>query len=132
MIMRSFHDAFPDGSLWGGLDYDGFYLVGGHRPYKQTPAQLDALADQLSRIEELGEWGRTYRDRNKVRTMYLTDGTGLGRLVQSTKAVTDDRPYTEFPIWRQLFAGDNGGNFRADEVRAWLKQTSQEQSASNR
>jgi spermidine synthase len=132
MIMKAFNASFPEGSLWGGLDYDGFYLVGGHRSYKQTPAQVDALADQLSRIKELGEWGRSYSDKDKVRRMYLTDGAGLARLVESVPMLTDDRPYTEFPMWRQLFAKDGHDNFRADDVRAWLRQADQAQRASNR
>src|SRR5207248_6882557 len=67
MILKSFHETFPHGSLWGGLEDGGFYLVGGHRPYGQTPSQVEAIADQLSRIEELGEWGPTYRDADKLR-----------------------------------------------------------------
>jgi spermidine synthase len=121
MIMKSFHDVFPEGALWGGLEYEGFYLIGGHRSFRQTPGQLSAVVDRLSTIEELGEWSPTYRDREKLRDLYLTDGAGLGRLVAEARAVTDDNPYTEFPLWRRLFLPAHRRLFSATQVREWLK-----------
>jgi spermidine synthase len=130
MIMRSFHEVFPEGSLWGGLEYSGFYLIGGHRSFGQTPDQLSAVVERLSAIEDLGEWSRTYRDPKKLRDLYLTDGAGLGRLVAQARAVTDDNPYTEFPLWRQLFLPTRRRVLSASQVRTWLESGEQHSAAS--
>jgi spermidine synthase len=130
MIMKSFHEVFPEGSLWGGLEYSGFFLVGGHRSFGQTPDQLSAVVDRLSTIDDLGEWSRTYRDPKKLRELYLTDGAGLGRLVAQARAVTDDNPYTEFPLWRQLFLPTRRRVLSASQVRTWLAGEEQHSAAS--
>jgi len=134
MIMKSFLDAFPDGSLWGGLEFKGFYLVGGHRSMKQSPARIAELAQQLSRIEDLGEWTQTYRDPARLRQMYLLDAEGMRQLVGNAPAVTDDKPYTEFPLWRQYFDSQGRVEFNAGvlQERMPLLNDSQDQSKTMR
>lgn len=117
MIVKSFVEAFPEGSLWGGLEFQGFYLMGGHRSMKQSPARIAELAQQLSRIEDLGEWTQDYRDPVKLRQLYLLDAEGMRQLVGSAPAVTDDKPYTEFPLWRQFFDPRGRVEYTAGEVR---------------
>jgi spermidine synthase len=120
MIMKSFHEVFPEGSLWAGLEYQGFYLIGGHRSFRQTPSQVSAVVDRLSAIKDLGEWSATYRDPRKLHDLYLTDGAGLGRMVAEANTMTDNNPYTEFPLWRQLFLPAYRRQLSAKEVRKWL------------
>ncbi|MGL4463375.1 MAG: spermidine synthase, partial [Planctomycetia bacterium] len=103
MVARTFLDVFPEGSMWGGLKFHGFYLVGAHRSTAQTPEQLKTLYEKLAAIEDLGEWGGLYRDPANYKNLYLLDAAGLKRLVGDAPVVTDDRPYTEFPLWRTLF-----------------------------
>lgn len=123
MIMRSFWEVFPEATLWGGLDFEGFYLIGGHRSLKQTPQQVRALAHKLSQIEELGEWkGQVdYTRAENLQRLYLTDGDGLAELVRGVRPVTDDRPYTEFPMWRRFFTPIDQQTFEAHVVRERLQ-----------
>ena len=116
MIVKSFVEAFPEGSLWGGLEFQGFYLMGGHRSMKQSTARIAELAQQLSRIEDLGEWTQAYRDPAKLRQLYLLDAEGMRQLARNSPAVTDDKPYTEFPLWRQYFDPRGRVDFTAGEL----------------
>jgi spermidine synthase len=102
MIMKSYLEVFPHATVWGGLTFPGFYLIAGREPLTITPARVAELAENLSRIPELGEWEPTYQDPENVKKMYLTDAAGLTQLLADVPAVTDDRPYTEFPLWRQI------------------------------
>ncbi len=122
MIMKSYLEVFPEASLWGALEFKGVYLLGGHRSMKQSPEQVAQLADKLSQIKELGEWTTSYRDPAQLRKLYLLDASGLGRLVEGVRAVTDDMPYTEFPIWRQNFDPRGRGEFTSDTIRERLPQ----------
>jgi spermidine synthase len=117
MIMKSFHEVFPEGSLWGGLEFGGFYLMGGHRSYAQTSAQVTAIAQKLSRLEDLGEWTQTYRSQRLLENLYLLDAAGLAKLVGNATAVTDDKPFTEFPLWRGGMNSDMHENFTSKIVR---------------
>ena len=117
MIMKSFAEVFPEGSIWGGLEFPGFYLIGGHRSLQQSPAQIDELANKLSRLDDLGEWGPTYRDPAKLRQLYIMDAAASTRMTAGVHAVTDDKPYTEFPLWRRFLKPDQMEEFTADKLR---------------
>lgn len=116
MIMRSFAEVFPEGGLWGGLEFPGFYLIGGHKSLQKTPAQVSEIANKLSAIEDLGEWGPTYRDPVKLRQLYIMDASAA-RFLSRVPAVTDDKPYTEFPLWRGVMNTDDKKIFTADKLR---------------
>ena len=115
MIMKSFLEVFPEGTLWGGLEFPGFYLIGGHRSFKQTPVQLATLSEKLSRIEDLGEWAADYRDPAKLRQLYLLDATGLAKLVRDAPAVTDHA--SSIPSDRRLSRPSAITNSRASSSR---------------
>jgi spermidine synthase len=103
-IMRTFTEVFPTGSMWGALEYPGFYLTGGHRPVRPTPEKRTEIARKLIQIDDLGEWTKVYQDEKNLQALYIMDAEELGRLLRDVPVVTDDRPSTEFPLWRFLFS----------------------------
>jgi len=117
MIMKTFVSAFPGATLWGALEYPGFYLIGGQRSFEQTDESLGSVAKQLSEIEDLKEWNPVYGDEDSIRKLYLLSPTELEKLVENVPEITDDHPYTEFPLWRRLFLKETILN--ADLVRAY-------------
>jgi hypothetical protein len=68
----------------------------------------------------LGEWTRTYTDPAQLENLYLLGGKEFGRLVKNVPAVTDDKPYTEFPFWRRMSYAPGAGDYTADDVRKRL------------
>jgi spermidine synthase len=125
MVMKTFVNVFPGASLWGGFAMPGFYLVGGHRSFEQTHEGVEALAKRLSKIQDLSEWDDRFKNPNVLRQLYLMGPSALSNLTQNSVEVTDDHPYTEFPMWRgvlskkvphlifsgmpQVLAGSRGG-----------------------
>jgi spermidine synthase len=118
-VLSSFLDVFPDMTLWGGLEFPGFYLVGSRQPLALTASRLAQLAEQLGRIEDMGEWRRNvdYTRPENLKALYLTDAAGVARLVNGVRPMTDDHPYTEFPLWRYLCRREGRRHFDANEVR---------------
>jgi len=102
-IMRTFVDVFPDGSIWGALEYPGFYLTGGRRPIRPTAEERTEIVRKLQKIDDLREWTNVYSDESQLQSLYLMDAKELGRLLSDVPVVTDDRPSTEFPLWRFLW-----------------------------
>ena len=102
MIMRTFVNVFPGASLWGGLTYPGLYLIGGHRSFVQTPKSLEQLTENLSTISDLSEWEDHFRNKNVLKQLYLLGPADLSKILENVPEVTDDHPYTEFPLWRVL------------------------------
>ena len=123
MVMKTFRDVFPgcavgrrqgEGKEKG---FPGFYLTGGHRPFAQTPEQVKQLAERLSRIADLGEWDQLYRQPANLESMYLLDQAGIDRLVADRPLITDDMPYTEFPLWCMMLQGDSFRELNAEVIR---------------
>ena len=83
----------------------GFYLIGGHRSFEQTPDSLSSLARRLSKIPDLSEWDTLYQDEAILANLYLLDYNALLGFVKNFPEVTDDHPYTEFPLWRGALFG---------------------------
>ena len=106
MIMKTFTNVFPGASLWGGLRMPGFYLIGGHRSFEQTPDSLLSLVRRLSKIPDLSEWDAFYQDEAILAQLYLLGPNALLGLVKNVPEVTDDRPHTEFPLWRGVLTGE--------------------------
>ena len=105
MVMKTFVNVFPGASLWGGLIYPGFYLIGGHQSFEQTHESIEALAKQLSKIQDLSEWDHRLQDESLLRQLYLMGPVDFSSLTQDFPEVTDDHPYTEFPLWRGVLTG---------------------------
>jgi hypothetical protein len=53
--------------------------------------------------------------------LFILNAEGLARILANTPAVTDDRPYTEFPLWRRLFTPDGAKYFNAEDLRKRLR-----------
>src|SRR5207302_2253622 len=116
-VLRTFVDVFPDGSIWGALEYPGFYLTGGHHPIRPTHDERAELARKLSRIDDLAEWTKPYHDEQQLQALYLIGAEELASLLGDVPIITDNRPSTEFPLWRLLFSRQGHRLLTADSIR---------------
>lgn len=107
MIMKTFVNTFPGASLWGALGQSGFYLIGGHRSFDQTDESLALLAKKLSAIKDISEWDAFYGCEEELKQLYLLGAKDFAKFVESIREITDDRPFTEFPIWRGVLTKKN-------------------------
>ena len=122
MIMRTFVNVFPGTSLWGGFDLPGFFLIGGHRSFGQTDESLNRLAQRLKKIRDLSEWKKDYQNANAIKQLYLLGPEDLRNWVKNITEITDDHPFTEFPLWRGVLTG-NVTSLNAHLIRHHFKKT---------
>lgn len=122
MIMRTFINVFPGASLWGGYDLPGFFLIGGHRSFRHTDESLDKLVQRLKGIRDLSEWQNDYQNANVLKQLYLLGPEDLLTSVENVPEVTDDHPFTEFPLWRGV-PTDNVPLLNAHLIRHRFKKT---------
>ncbi|EFL50754.1 hypothetical protein DesfrDRAFT_2515 [Solidesulfovibrio fructosivorans JJ]] len=104
MIMKTFTEVFPDATLWRGPNFPGFYCIGGKKSFDQSRESLERVVASLLKAPDLGEWFPRLRDPSVLRRMYVFDSRRFAQLVKPFPDVTDDRPYTEFPLWRGVLA----------------------------
>jgi spermidine synthase len=116
VIMASFGAVFEHTTLWTAPDVRGFYCIG-----QRTPREIDsAKAEQYLRRSEvqrdLTEYGYRCESINDVKALRVLNEDGFRALVQPYPVMTDDWPYTEFPLWRRLFSKDGFELYRSDDL----------------
>jgi hypothetical protein len=89
----------------------------------QTPEQVAAIAKKLSTIPDLLEWkiNADYSQPAEVERLYMLDGPGLRPYLEGVPVVSDDHPYTEFPLWRRLFHADREQSFSPEKFRQRIR-----------
>ena len=106
MLLRTFATEFPYVSAWAGPTYPGFYLIGTLRPVNDVEARVRRGFADPAIIPDLAEWDGSCDTPEKVLSLWVCDRDALLKFTSDRPVVTDDRPYTEFPIWR-MYGGDS-------------------------
>jgi spermidine synthase len=108
-ILRTYVEAFPHVTVWGGPGPEGgsmgFYLIGSQEPIEGVERKVRDGFRNPAVVADLVEWGRECDSPEKVLGLYLADERPLRGLLADAPVITDDRPYTEFPLLRTLRGG---------------------------
>jgi spermidine synthase len=103
MILSTFLNVFPDVQVWSGVPpHYGFLLHGTHQPLamNQVPGKIRKLYENPAVAADLREWGSELDEPAKILDLYVGDDGLLRSLAAGGPIITDDHPYTEFPLWR--------------------------------
>ena len=123
MILRTYATVFPYVSVWAGPTFPGFYLVGTLRPVADVEARVrNGFADPVT-VADLTEWDKSCQTPDKVLALQLCDRDDLLAFTSDHPIITDDRPYTEFPLWRHYQDPEYTLALNADSLRRWMLHT---------
>jgi spermidine synthase len=103
MVLRTYLEAFPHVQAWCGPEpHAGFLLIGTEQPLAmaQAPAKIRKLYDRPAVAEDLRAWGPELDSPQRILDLYCGDREQLWAFVGPGRIITDDTPYTEFPLWR--------------------------------
>jgi spermidine synthase len=124
MILRTFLEVFAHVSVWEGpaqqSSLQGLYLLGSHRRLERVAEKIQRAYDQPAVVADLVEWGSECDRPDKVCDLFVADDRALRAWLSDARVITDDRPYTEFPLWRALF--DRGGAYHRQLTAPGLRQ----------
>lgn len=87
-IIRTFHEAFPEGSVWLGQYHA--VLLGTTGPLRIDFAQWAARAGSLGRDQTF------HTEPHHLASLLVLDAAAVARLTAAAPVNTDDRSYTEF------------------------------------
>lgn len=87
-IIRTFHEAFPEGSVWLGQYHA--VLLGTTAPLRIDFAQWAARAGWLGRDQTF------HTEPHHLASLLVLDAAAVARLTAAAPVNTDDRSYTEF------------------------------------
>jgi spermidine synthase len=108
MLFRTFLDVFEHVRVWTGPEeHRGYLMIGTLRPLamRTVPARIRKLYEIPAVADDLREWGHGLDRPEKILDLYVSDGDNLRAACENAPMVTDDQPFTEFPLWRMMQAG---------------------------
>jgi spermidine synthase len=105
MIMKTFSATFPDTYVLrcATLEPPGFYLVGLKEHRELDPTRFRAANENRDIVADLSEWNDQEIKPEAILTLLTMTPPELSLFVQDARIISDDHPYTEFPLWRSLF-----------------------------
>jgi spermidine synthase len=107
MIMRTFTDVFPEATLWQGIKYPGFFLIGPADHLVIDAARFAKAGEDKAIVADLNEWKGGLKAPQELLALLLLNREQFREYVRGQRVITDDHPYTEFPLWRRLRQHDN-------------------------
>jgi spermidine synthase len=121
MIFRTFATVFPYVSVWSGPTYAGFYFIGTLKPVNDVAGRIQrGFADPVT-VHDLTEWDNSCDTPRKVLSLRVCDRNAIMDFTKGRPILTDDHPYTEFPMWRYLLDDPEYRQILdAPKVRQWL------------
>jgi spermidine synthase len=118
MIMKTFHSVFPATSVWRGPHYAGFFMISSSEtPEKALPLFQKALSDKKINAD-INEWEDPPLTAESLQRLYLLSPEMLELFTGKAPLITDNHPYTEFPLFRSL--SDSTARYWLDAN--WLRQ----------
>lgn len=113
LIVRTFHSVFPQIQLYAGPDGFGYYLIGSLQPIIARPERIRQIIDNPRIRADVSEYRSQFvSDWFKLAALYLMGRDGLERYIaDEQRMLTDDRPYTEFPLGSWLRISHDPGRY---------------------
>jgi spermidine synthase len=99
-VIHTYATVFPYVTAWSGPSYPGFLLIGTHRPLTGVEARVRKGFDDPVTVTDLTEWDNSCSTPAQVLALRLCDRDALLQFTSDAPMLTDDHPYTEFPLWR--------------------------------
>lgn len=108
MLFRTFLDVFEHVHVWTGPgEHRGYLMIATLEPLEMStvPSRIRKLYENPAIAADLREWGTHFDGPEQVLDLYVSDGDALRDVSRNAPLVTDDRPFTEFPLWRMMQSG---------------------------
>jgi hypothetical protein len=116
VIISSFAAVFEHTSLWTAPDVRGFYCIGEMSVHEIDSEKVTSYLNRQEVQKDLGEYGFTCQTSEELLSLRILDEQAVRKLVDSVPVMTDDWPYTEFPLWRRLFQPNGRELYRSDDL----------------
>lgn len=116
MIMKTYLSVFPKASVWRGPRYGGFFMIGPIASVDTSETSFREALSDPSVAQDINEWEPQKVQPEDMSHMFLLDASMLEQFTKTAKVITDNNPYTEFPLWRIL--SDTSAKYLLDS--RWL------------
>jgi spermidine synthase len=107
-IIKTFYSVFQNMTLWRGPHNWGFYLFGTSAPTNVDRSKIEQAFTNPRLVNDLSEIDNVCITSSQLLNLFaMRDGNDLDDLTKTASIITDNYPYTEFPLWRYLLSREN-------------------------
>jgi spermidine synthase len=108
-ICKTFYSVFQNMTLWGGPHGWGFYLLGTSAPTNIDRSKIEHVFTNPRLVKDLSEFDNVCMTSEQLLNLFaMRDGKDMDGLTKTASIITDNYPYTEFPLWRYLLSRESG------------------------
>jgi spermidine synthase len=103
MIMKTFLTVFPEVNVYGGIKDPGEIMIGRLSKQPIDTARFIAAEKDAAVMHDMNEWSLMFKSPVDMLNLLILDRQQLEKIVAKDKVISDNHPYTEFPMWRLKF-----------------------------
>ena len=102
-LIKTFHSVFPDMSVWRSPHGYGIYLIGKMKPSDIDINKIEKAFTNRRFLEDITELDTTCDTAQKLLGLKINMPPDMMQnILQNASLITDDYPFTEFPLWRYV------------------------------
>ena len=102
-ICKTFFSVFPEATVWKGLQDYGFFLVGPKQKISLEEMNKKAIKafQNPSMVDDLREFDSLCVSAPQLMNLLLFNKSTIKAVTEGVPIISDNYPYTEFPLWRK-------------------------------
>ncbi len=102
-ILKTFYSVFPNMTVWEGPNRWGFYMIGPCTETRIDKSKIEKAFTNPKLLKDLSEYDNSCVTSSQLLNLLVLQGTNaIEDLTKDAVIITDNFPYTEFPLWRNL------------------------------
>jgi len=107
-LIRTFYSVFPNMKVYVGPHGWGFYFIGTLKEISESEVRqnMGKAFGNPAIIKDLSEYDDSCITETQLHQMFLWDSNEIKSMAADGVLITDDYPYTEFFLWRNLLKRD--------------------------
>jgi spermidine synthase len=106
-LLKTFNTVFPEAAVFSGTFGWGYFLIGANSKidWDHFNKQLALGYEVPVTLKDLHEWDLSAGDTAAVHKMLMWRNSEIMQAAKTGVLITDNYPFTEFPLWRYLKGG---------------------------
>jgi len=102
-IVKTFYSVFPDTTVWKGCYGRGLYIIGTLKEANINQSKTKLAFTNVRLTKDLSEYDKSCVTSSQLlELLFLQTDEQIEDFTRAALIITDNHPYTEFPLWRYL------------------------------
>jgi len=102
-VLSTFHSVFPYVTVWKGPHGWGFYLIGTLKKIDLNVEKVNKFFSNQEFLDDMGEYDKLCINTSQFMDLKIMNRENVDVLANNSMIISDNNPYTEFPLWRWMF-----------------------------